>query len=105
MHFDDRAVEADRFNLHADELLMLQLLKQAIQHAGLRPAVHACIDRVPVAEALGQSTPFAAVLRHVQDRIDNVKVAERDVAALDRQERLDATELSGGDFHAAQCIT
>ena len=104
MHLDDGNVEADRFNLHANELQMLQLLKQAIQHPGLGPAVHAGIDRVPVAEALGQRVPFTDVLGDLQDRVDYVEVAERDVAALYRQERLDATELSGADFHAAQYI-
>ena len=54
MHFDDRAVEANRFDLHADELLMLQLLEQPIEHTGLRPAVHPGVDRVPGAEAFRQ---------------------------------------------------
>jgi len=101
MHLDDRAVEADRFNADPHELLMLQLLERPIQHAGLRPAVDAGVDRVPVAEALGQRPPLAAVFRDVQDRVDDREVAERDVAALYRQERLDALELLGGDFRAA----
>lgn len=101
MHLDDGAIETDGLNLDAHELLMLQLLEQSIQHAGLRPAVHARVDRVPVAKALRQRPPFAAVLRDIQDRVDHSEVSERDVAALNRQERLDALELFCGDFHAA----
>ena len=101
MHLDDGAVEADRLNLHADQLLMLQLLEKPIEYAGFRPAIHARVNGVPVAEAPGQSTPLAAVLRDVQDRVDDLQVTERDVAALYGQKRLDAIELSGTDFHAA----
>src|ERR1039458_876099 len=32
MYLDDRTVEADRLDLDADQLLMLQLLEQAVQH-------------------------------------------------------------------------
>src|SRR5258706_5675114 len=101
MHFDDRAVEADGFDLDAHELLMLQLLEQPIQHSRLRPAIHAGVNRMPPAEALRQRAPFAAVLRDVQDRVHDLEVAERDVAALYRQIRLDPTELLCGYFHAA----
>ena len=38
------------------------------------------LDRVPVAEALGQTPPLAAVLGHVKDRIEHVQVAHADVA-------------------------
>ena len=101
MHLDDRAVEADRLDLDADELLMLHFLEQAIEYARLGPAVHARINRVPVAESLRQTAPLAAVLRDVQDRVDDLEVAERDVAALYRQKRLDPTELLCADFHVA----
>jgi len=101
MYFDDRAVEADRLDPDAHELLMLQFLKQPIQHAGLGPTVHASIDGVPVAKALGQRAPLAAVLRDVQDRVDDLKIGERDIAALYRQKCLDPTELLRGDFHVS----
>src|SRR5450755_1428156 len=75
MYLDDRTVEADRLDLDADQLLMLQLLEQAVQHTGLRPAVHPRVDRVPVAKALGQRTPFAAVLGHIKNSVDHLQVA------------------------------
>src|SRR5271165_5264333 len=99
MYFHDGTVEADRFDLDAHELLMLQLLEQSIQHSGLRPAPHACIDGVPVAEAFRQAAPLAAVLRDVQDRVDDLQVGERNIAALYRQKCLDTSELLCGDFH------
>jgi hypothetical protein len=101
MHSDDRAIETDSFDLDAHELLILQLLEQAIQHANLRPAIHAGLDPVPVPETLGQGPPLAAVLRDVQDRVDHLEVAERNVAALYRQKRPDPTELRCSHFHTA----
>jgi hypothetical protein len=56
---------------------------------------------VPVAEALRKAAPLAAVLGHIQDRVDDLKIAERDVATLHGQKRLDTFELLGGNFHAA----
>jgi len=101
MYLDDRAVETDRFDLDPHELLMLQFLEQPIQHTGLGPTVHARVDRVPVAEAFWQRAPLAAVFRDVQDRVDYLKVGERDIAALYRQKCLDPIELLRGDFHAS----
>ena len=71
MHVDDGAVETDRLDLDAGEPLMLRFLEQATQHGSLRPAVHAGVDRVLVAEALWQAAPLAALLRDVEDRIDD----------------------------------
>src|ERR1019366_3051855 len=72
-----------------------------LQHTGLRPAVHPRVDRVPVAKALGQRTPFAAVLGHIKNSVDHLQVAEAHIASLHRQELLDTIELRGGNFHAA----
>ena len=105
MHLDDRAIQSHRFDLDPHELVMLQFLEQAIQHAGLGPAVHACIDRAPIAELLGQAAPLAAILRDVQDCVEHLKVGERDIPTLYRQERLDPTELRRGDFHLSWDIT
>jgi hypothetical protein len=44
-------VQAHRFDLDTHDLSMLQLFKQAIEHAILGPAVHASVDGVPIAEA------------------------------------------------------
>ena len=41
MDLHDRPVQADRFDLDADNLLFLHLFEQLIQHAGFGPTVHA----------------------------------------------------------------
>ena len=99
MDLDDCTVEADRLDLDTDELLLLQFLEQPIQHTGFCPAIHACVDRMPIAKAFRQAAPLATILCDVQDRVDDLEIAERDVAALYRQERLNPTELRCGDFH------
>jgi len=99
MDFDDGTVQGHSFDLHADDLSVLQLCKYAIQHPALRPPVHTSIDGVPVAEPLGQTTPFAPLLDDVQDGVQDVQIVERHVAALRRQTRLDVAILGVGDFH------
>jgi len=99
MDLDDGTVQGYGFDLHADDLSVLQLCKYAIQHPALRPTIHASIDGVPVAEPLGQTTPFATLLGDVQDGVEHVQIVERYVAALRRQTRLDVAILCVGDFH------
>jgi len=99
MDLDEGTVQRHGLDLHTDDLSLLQLGKDAIQYAALRPAVHARIDRVPVPELFGEATPFAALLGDVQDRVQDLQIVERDVAALGRQASLDVTILSLGEFH------
>ena len=80
---------------------MLQYFEQTIQYTSRRPAIHARVNGVSVAEALGKSAPFAVVLGDVQDRVDALKVAERDVAVLYRQERFDSSGPPRDDPHVA----
>src|SRR5262249_29042191 len=101
MDFDDRAVETDRFELDMNQLLGLQFLKKAVEHAGFGPAIHPGVDRMPIPEALRQRAPLAAILGHVEDRVDHGEILVRDIAALARQKRFNASELCSGDFHAA----
>ena len=70
------------------------------QDTGLGPAVHARVDRVPVAEPFGQSAPLAAMLGHIEDGVDYLQVAQADIAALLGQTVLDGGELLGCDLHA-----
>ena len=100
MHFDRRAVQRHGVDLHPDDLSMLQPFKYAIKHTGFRPATPARIDGVSAAEALGQATPFAALLGNVQDGIQNLKVREADIAALARKTVFNQAILLFGDLHA-----
>src|SRR5262249_22027149 len=100
MDFNDGAVEADRLKLNAHELLLLQLLKDSVEHPGLCPPIHARIDRMPIPKSLRQRPPFTSVLGDIQDRVDHVEVLMRHIAALAGQKRCDTSELLGCDFHA-----
>ena len=100
MHFDRGTVQRDCFDLDTDDLSMLQLREYPIQHTALRPAIHASVDGVPVAEPLGQTAPFAALLGHIQNRIQHPQIRVPHVAALDRQTVFDQAVLRFGDFHA-----
>ena len=99
MHLDDGAVQRDRFDLDAHDLSMLQPLEHPIQHAQLGPPVHAGVDRVPVAEALGQAAPLAAVLGHIEDGVEYPQIAQADIAALGGQAIFDLLELGCCDLH------
>ena len=99
MNLDNGTIQRHGFDRDADDLRLLQLGKDAIEHPAFRPPVHARIDRVPIPELLGQAAPFAALLGDVQDRIQHLQIVERDVAALCRQASLDVTILSLGEFH------
>ena len=99
MHFDDGGVQFDGSNLDAHDLLTLQLLEDAIQYAVLGPAVHAGVNGVPVAETLGKSAPFAALLGHIQNRIQHRELGQAHVAALPRKTGLDAVVLRLGNLH------
>lgn len=71
MHLHTGTVQADGLDFDLDDLRAMQLLKCLVEHARLGPAAHARVDRVPVAEALGQPTPLAAVLGHIEDHVEH----------------------------------
>ena len=85
MHFNAGAVEPERLDLDAHDPLSLQLFEHAIQHALLRPTIHPCVDRVPVAESRRQAAPLAAVFRHVEDRVEHLQIRQADIPSLLRQ--------------------
>ena len=81
MDLDDGTVQDYGFDLHADDLRVLQLRKYAIQHPALRSTIPASIDGVSVTEPLWQTALFATPLGNVQDGGWNVQIVERHVAA------------------------
>jgi hypothetical protein len=99
MHLHDGAVQRHGLDLDAHDLGALQLLEHPVEHAVLGPAVHTGVDRVPVAEPLGQAPPLAAMLGHVEDRVENLEIGQADVASLHRHAVGDALVLGFGDFH------
>ena len=99
MHLDAGAVQPHRLHLHAHDPLPLQVLEHAVQNAVLRPAVHPRVDGVPFAEAFRQPAPLAAVLGHVEDRVEHLEVRHADVAPLNGKQRRDVLVLGLGDLH------
>ena len=99
MNLYHRAIQRDRLDPDANDLLTLQFSEHTIQHAVAGPAVHSRVDRVPSAKALGQSAPFAAMLGHIKNRIEHLQVCQADIAALSRQAMLNPLILGFGDFH------
>ena len=102
MHLDAGAVQRHGFDLDANHLSALQLLEDPIQYAGFGPAVHARVDRVPVSEPRGQSAPLAAVLGHVQHRVQNAQIRQTDVASLRGKAVRDLLKLGLCDLHAVK---
>jgi hypothetical protein len=79
-------------------------LENTIRHAQLGPAVHTGVNRVQVAKALGQATPLAAVLAHIQDGVQDLKVGKADAVPLSRKTTLDFFVPGRCDFHVHVAI-
>jgi len=92
-------------DLDPHDLLRLQLLEYLIENAVLGPAIHLRIDRMPAPEKLRQTAPFAALLSHIQNRVQHLQVAQAHVATLDPQRILDPLILRFGDLHLALRLT
>ena len=99
MDFHRSRIEREGFDADTDDLFELQLLAHAIQHAIFRPPVHAHVNRVPATEPLGQPAPLAALLGHIENRMQHLQVGQTYIAALHRQAVFDARKLLFGDFH------
>jgi len=76
MHAHNRAVYAQGLQFDLNHLAFLQLMKEPFEHAALGPAVHAGVDRVPVAETRRQSAPLASMLGDIQNRVDDSEVID-----------------------------
>lgn len=100
LHLDGGAVQRDGIDFDSDDLSMLQALEHTIQHTGLRPAAPASIDGMPATEAFGQATPFAALLGHIEDGVQDLKIRETDIAEPTWQTVLNQAILLLGDLHS-----
>jgi len=85
MHFDRGAIQAHMLAADGQNLLLLQPREDTIQHPRFTPTIHPRVDRMPVAKLLGQSPPFAAVLNHIKQRIEQLQIGHAHVPALPRQ--------------------
>jgi len=69
------------------------------QNACLASAHHAYVNRMPPAVTLWQRAPFAAICRHVQNRIEQLQVGNTTVAVLAWQGVGNAEKLFFAQFH------
>ena len=100
MHFHDRAIQGNGLQFDAHQLLLLEAAENPIQNSGFAPTVHARVDGVPVAKSLGQATPLATVLRHVQNGIEQLQVADFYIPTLPRQAIFNPSILIFRKFHS-----
>src|SRR5712675_1997919 len=77
MHLDRGRVERERLDLDPHDLLRLQLLEYLIENPVLGPAIHPRVDRVPAAETLRQTAPFAALLSDILNAFSTCRLLKR----------------------------
>lgn len=99
MHLDTGAIERDGLDSDTNDLRLQQLLKSAMENTTFCPAIQTGVNGMPVSKALGQTTPFAAMLGDIQDGVENLQVRKADIAALTRHAVLDFLVLGFGEFH------
>src|ERR1700739_2669690 len=96
MHLDRGRVERERLDLDPHDLLRLQLLEYLIENPVLGPAIHSRVDRVPAAETLRQTAPFAALLSNA---FSTCRLLKRTFPTLHWQRILDPLILLFCDLH------
>ena len=99
MHLDRGRIEAEGFDLDAHDLLLLQLLEDLIQNASLGPAIHARVNGVPLTKTGRKTAPFAALLGHIKNCIEHLKVMKGHIPALNWQAILDLFVLLSRELH------
>ena len=78
--------------------------RQPVEHAHPGPAAHPGVDRASFSEALRQGAPLAAVLRNMEERVDEGDVWNPHIPALDRQMGVDFAQCSFAvSFMAVHC--
>jgi len=99
VNFDAGRIPAHNLDADADDLLVLQLLEDAIQRAALGPAVHAGVNGMPISEALGQSAPRTTLLGDIEQGIQQLQVLQLHITALPGKTGGNTLVLRFGDLH------
>lgn len=82
MYLDNRTIERKHLDPDTNDLGTLQFDRYAIQYPAFRPAVQPRINRMPLPKPLWQTTPLAAMLGNMENRIQQLEIRHADVAAL-----------------------
>jgi hypothetical protein len=99
MRLDRRAIEAQSLKPYLYYPFALQRFEEPLKRSVLAPAAHSHVNRMPIPERFGQSSPFASVFGHVRDSVDELQIADADVASPARKTRRDALELLRSDYN------
>jgi hypothetical protein len=89
-------------DVNGQDLFLLQPGEDPIQHTRFAPAVHTGVDGMPVAKMLGQAAPFAPVLHHIEQGVEQLQIGHAHVAALSRQTIRNAQILTLCKLHDVQ---
>jgi len=82
MHFDDGAVERDRFHLDPDHLFLLEPHENPVKDTVFAPSVHAGVNTMPIAKFFGETSPLTPMFCNIQNRVENKKIVEIDITSL-----------------------
>lgn len=85
MNLDRCAVKTYHFGVNLDYPFCLQCGKYSAEYTVLAPSAHANVYCMPISVGFRQRPSFAAVLRDIQDRINQLEIAHTDIAALGRK--------------------
>ena len=83
--FHRSTVKAYRFYLDSDDASELQSFKNSLQNTVFTPSVHAYIYSMPILVFFRQCSPFAAVFRNIQYRIDQLEITHTYISTLARK--------------------
>ncbi len=98
---DRRAIQAHVFDV--DEVKICSSCNRAKTRSKTPALLQRFTPRVnsmPIAQMLGQTSPFATMLNHIQQGIDQLQIGHAHIATLARQTTSDALELTLSEFHA-----
>lgn len=82
MNFNNGTVERNGFYFDTKQLFFLKALKYAVRNTVFAPTVHACVDAMPTAEVLRQTTPLTTMFRYIEDCIQHLEVVKMNISPL-----------------------
>jgi hypothetical protein len=83
------AIQTHVLDSDGQNLLLLQPSENPIQHSRFTPAIHPRVDRMPVAKLLWQASPFATMLHHIKEGIEQLQIGHAHVAAAGNRRSVD----------------
>ena len=100
MHLNRGAVQAHVLPADGQDLLLLQPGEDPVQYPRFTPAIHPRVDRMPVAKLFWQAAPFATMLHHIKQGIEQFQISHAHVATLPRQAIGDPLILTLSKLHS-----